>query len=146
MAIGDLKVMEMFSQHIGDGTHDLDTDTIKLMLVSDTYATVDATDATPLSTDYTEVSGTGYTAGGNDITATFVRAAKVATFDGANQSWPQDAAGPTDIRTGLVVNSSNNTIICAIDCTSDGSTPLDNTTTTLTFNWHANGIFTVTVP
>ena len=65
MAQGTVYTFEEFRDYIADGSHDLDNDSFSVMLLSNTHAsTIAVADLTPDSADYTEVTGTGYTAGG----------------------------------------------------------------------------------
>lgn len=81
---------QQFVQNIGRGVHNLETGSIKVYLSND--APVVATDA--VKADVTEISsGNGYTAGGNDINATYSQTAGVATLAGTDQVFT--AAGGT---------------------------------------------------
>lgn len=123
MAQGTLTLFEEFSLNIGDGTHDLDADTFKLALIT-TLPTAAAT--TPALGDFTEVSGTGYTAGGETLTTTWTEAGGTSAFrhTGGTITWTQDGAGPTNIVAGLIYNDTNvgKEAICFIDFTTDGGT------------------------
>lgn len=63
---------DSFLYDLATGAIDLDTDTIKVMLVDSTYAENMATH-TKRSDVTGEVSGTGYTAGGNTVTVTVTK-------------------------------------------------------------------------
>jgi hypothetical protein len=124
MAQGTLTLFEEFSLNIGDGSsHDLDADTYKLALVSNSIVGMAAT-VTPLLTDFTEVTGTNYTAGGEALTTTWTEAAGVADFKhtGGTITWSQHASGPTNIKTGIIYNTTGSFAICFIDFTTDGGT------------------------
>lgn len=147
MAQGTLTLFEEFSKYIADGSHDLDNDTFKCMLV--TNATVPtAALATPDSADFTEVSGTGYTAGGETLTITWTEAGGTATFDSsANPSWTKNASGPTNIYYAIIYNSTHagtNDAVGFIDMTSDGgTTPLSLASGDISITFNASGIFTL---
>lgn len=124
MAQGTLTLFEEFSKSIGDGTHDMDTNTFKLALIT-TLPT--AADASPALGDYTEVSGTNYTAGGETLTTTWTEAAGVSDFKhtGGTITWTQHASGPTNIVAGLIYDTTSavtNAAICFIDFTTDNGT------------------------
>lgn len=153
MAQGTLKLFEEFADYIADGSHDFDADSFKVMLITQQVGgtpTITAADATPDSADYTEVTGTGYTAGGEALTTpTFTEAAGVATFDdgAASITWSQNGAGPTNIKTALLYNTSHvgtNDAIGYIDMTADGTTAISLQAGDITITW-GSSIFTVTV-
>jgi hypothetical protein len=126
MAQGTLTLFEEFAKNIGDGTHDLDGDTFKIALIT-TIPT--AADATPALGDYTEVSGGGYTGGGQTLTTTWTEAGGTADFKhtGGTITWSQNGTGPTNIKAGIIYNTSSavtNAAVCFIDFTSDGTTAI----------------------
>ncbi len=89
MAQGTLTVFEEFRLYIADGSHDLTSDAFKVALIT-TLPTAAA--VTPDLADFTEVTGTNYTAGGETSAATYTEAAGTATFDLADVSWTQNGA------------------------------------------------------
>ena len=146
MAQGTVYTFEEFRLNIGDGSHDLNTDVFNVMLLSNTHnTTIAVANATPDSADYTEVVGTGYTAGGIALTVTWTEAAGTATFAISNSpAWTQNGAGPTDIRTALIYNTSHigtNDAIAYIDMTADGTTPISLVDGDITIN--AGTLFTL---
>lgn len=148
MAQGALTLFEEFSLNIGDGKHDLDTHVFKLALIDNTLAPA-ASDVTPILADYTEVTGTGYTAGGETLTITWTEAGGVATFDATGDpaaSWTKNASGPNDIFYGLIYNDTeaSDTCVAFIDMTNDGgTTPISLQDGDITWTPHASGIFTL---
>lgn len=148
MAQGTFTLFEEFRKTIADGSHDLDSDSFKVMLIDDTTIAVAAT-ASPDSGDFTEVSGTGYTAGGEAITCTYTEAAGVATFavSSGNTVWSQNGAGPTDIEQAIIYNTSHagtNDAIGFIDMTADaGVTPISLQDGDITITWNPT-LFTLT--
>ena len=144
MAQGTLTVFEEFRLYIGDGSHDLASDSFKVALIT-TIPT--AADATPDLGDYTEVTGTGYTAGGETSAATYTEAAGVATFDIADVSWTQNGAGPTTIKAALIYNTTHvgtNDAVAFIDMTTDGSTAISLVDGDISIAINAAGVFTLT--
>jgi len=138
MAAGDFTVFEEFLATISN-LHDLDSDTIKLALITSAVAPT-AADATPALADYTEVTpGGNYTAGGTDVNATFTEAAGTSTFDGDNVTWSQNASNPTDARYALVHDT---TTVGAIGWFDLGAV-IDMTAGDLTVNVNAAGYFTI---
>jgi len=104
-----LTLFEEFADDIGSSEHDLGTDVLKVGLVT-SVAAVAASDTTPAWGDYSanEVSGTGYSAGGAEITNdTYTEADGIGTLDGDDVSWSYNAAGFTDARYAVLYNSSH---------------------------------------
>lgn len=147
MAQGTLTLFEEFSLNIGNGDHDLDGDSFKVMLVNDTLVPTAAL-ATPDSSDFTEVTGTGYTAGGEAITCTWTEVGGTATFQvtSGNTAWTQNGAGPTDIEYAIIYNTTHigtQDAIGWIDMTTDaGVTPISLQDGDITITWNPN-IFTL---
>lgn len=111
MAKADLLFFNDFTRQLALKLHELEADTIRFALC--TNATVPAlTSAIPcfgaggtVNFAATEVSGTNYAANGEDISGTLSFAGAAATFDGTgNPAWTQHAAGPSDIRWGIIYN------------------------------------------
>ena len=117
---------------------DLDSDTIKIMLVTSSY-TPDF-GAHDFKADVTnEVSGTGYTSGGNTLSSlALTQTSGTIKFDAADTSW--SSATITNAR-GAVIDDSltDDPLIAYIDFGSDFSS--SNGTFTIAFN--AGGIFTI---
>ncbi len=116
-----------FKKELYLGIHDLDTDTIKIALYT---ANADLNAATTVYTTTEEISGTGYTAGGEVLTNAVVSAANnTAYVTFGNVSWTSAAF---TCRCALIYNSSKaNRSIAVLDFGS-------NKTTT--------GTFTITFP
>lgn len=122
-----------------DGSIDLDTDTIKVALVTSTY-TPDQ-DVHDFFDDITnEVTGTGYTAGGATLASKTVSADTTdneGVFDAADVTWTTS----TITARGAVIYKSTGTastsaLICYLDFTSDQS----STAGDFTIQWNAEGI------
>ena len=118
---------------------DLDSDTIKIMLVTSSY-TPDF-GAHDFKADVSnEVSGTNYTAGGNTLgSLALTQTSGTIKFDAADTSW--SSATITNARGAVIYDDSvtNDPLIAYIDCGSDFSS--SNGTFTIAFN--AGGIFTI---
>ena len=147
MAQGDLVLFEEFSKYIGDGSHDLDNDTFKCALITNAVVPTAAT-ATPDFADFTEVSGGGYTAGGETLTITWTEAGGTATFDSTvNPSWTQNGTGPTNIYYAIIYNTTHagtNDAVAFIDMTTDGgTTPISLQAGDISITFNASGIFTL---
>lgn len=124
---------------------DFDSDTIKVMLVASSYTPNQDTHA--YKSDVTgEVTGTGYTAGGQALTsktATYDAASNVIILDAADTTWASstitaryaviyDDAGATD---------SQKVLLGYVDFGSDQSSTNGN----FSLTWDATGIFRITV-
>lgn len=81
-------IFNPFRKHIADGTIDLDTDTLKLALVTSSY-TPNAEHSVWADISANEVAtGSGYTTGGVSLaTPTVTRSSGVVTLDAADPSW-----------------------------------------------------------
>lgn len=128
-----------FKMYIMNGGIDLDTDTIKVALVTSSY-TPSAAHAN-FSDITNEVSGTGYTAGGKTITTpTVTNVSTTGVFDGDDVSWTTS----TITARGAVIykstgTSSTSRLIAFIDFTTDKV----STAGTFTIQWNASGILTL---
>ena len=132
-------VYNSFKQKIMDGSIDLDTDTIKVALVTSSY-TVSQDDHEDYADITNEVTGTGYTAGG----ATLANAAvtkdntnDVGKFDADDVTWTTS----TITARGAIVYKDSGTgatswFICYIDFGGDKA----STAGSFTLRWHADGI------
>lgn len=145
MARGDLSTFNEFTESIGDGRIDMDGDTFKVALIT-TLPVV--TQTTPTLADFTEVTGSGYTAGGETIgSVTWTHSAGVTTFDGADVSWTQNGSGPTNIVAALIYSdtSTSDDAVAFVDMTADGgTTPISLQDGDISIAWNASGILTVT--
>ncbi len=109
----------------------INNDSFKIMLISDDIDTVLASLATPDSGDFTEVTGTNYTAGGEAATVSGVEAAGTLTIAlDANVAWTSPGTGgPADIRSAILYSTTHTGTSDAVgvaDMTTDsGLTPLD---------------------
>ena len=148
MAKGDLAIFEEFSAQVGLSKHELNANTLKLMLISTAAASVAASEAAPTYTTYSGAemsSGNGYTTTGDTVASTsYAEAAGVGTLDGNDVTWSQNASGFTTARTAILYNSTHasSVAICAIDL---GSTNVSLVDGDVTVSWHSSGVLTITV-
>jgi len=145
MALGDFTLFEEFAKQMGTSEHDFGTDAIKVGLVDDT-ATPLATATTPQwdSWSANEVSGTNYTAGGDEIdNDTYTEAAGVASLAGDDCAWLQSGSGFADARWGIVYNDThtNDMAIGFVDLGGD----VGNVAGDLSIEWTGGVVFTHTV-
>jgi hypothetical protein len=149
MAQGELLLFHAAGENIS-GTIDLKNSTFKLALVNDTTTPTQAT-VTPQLADFTEVTGTGYTAGGETLTTTWTYSTVTTTFDATGSpacSWTKNGAGPTDIYWGIIYDSTvaGDHCVAYVDMTTDGgTTPISLQSGDITWEPHASGIFTATM-
>lgn len=137
-------IYNSFKRDIANGSIDLDTDTIKVMLVTSTYApNIDT--HTKRSDITNEVSGTGYTAGGGTLANKTVAVDNTndrALFDGDNQVW----ATATITARGAVLYKSRggaasaDELVCYIDFVTD----ITSTAADFTLSFNAVGIIALT--
>lgn len=150
MAQGSFTVFNEFLENMSNNTAaggiGLKNDSFKIMLVSN--ATVPtASTATPNSADFTEVTGTNYTAGGEAATITYTESSGTATATlAANVSWTSPGTGgPANIYYGILYSTSHSgteDAVGFIDMTTDGgTTPLDLDNGDITIN--SGNLFTI---
>ena len=124
---------------------DFNSDTIKVMLCTSTYTPNQDTHQYKSSVT-NEVSGTGYTAGGNTLancTITYTAGTNVLKLDADDTSW---ASSTITARYAVVYDATPATdatrpLICYIDFGENVS----STNGPFSITWDANGIATVTV-
>lgn len=146
MAKGDVVVFNEAKQNIANGTLNLSSGSdFKCMLIT-TLPT--AAQSTPDSSDFTEVTGSGYTAGGVTLSTTWNLSGSKVVFDSSvDPTWAQNAAGPTNIKAALIYSTSaaSEDALCFIDLTNDGgTTPISLQDGEIKITFNANGIFDLT--
>ena len=107
-----------FKQELMEGVHDFTTDTFKIALYTSS-ATLDATTTAYSATN--EVSGTGYTAGGNTLTVTggaVSTSGTTAYIDFADTTW---STATITARGAVIYNSTaaGNPAVAALDFGAD---------------------------
>ena len=127
------------------GLHDLDSATYNVMLTTSAY-TPDV-DAHDFRNDVTnEVTGTGYSAGGQalaSVTVTYDSAGNKAVFDAADTVW---SSSTITARYAVIYRarggaSSADELLCYVDFGADVS----STGGAFTITWNASGILTAAV-
>ena len=144
MAEGDVFVFEEFALDVASGVHDFSSDEFKVCFLNNDNPPA-ASQATPTYSDFSgdEVSGNGYSAGGQVITVTLSEADGVATIDYSAEVFSQSSGGPDDIYHALFYNNtaaSKNAIAVM-----DMGGPVDLDAGDLTVDAHASGLATITV-
>lgn len=150
MAQGDVVIFQQFIEGMGDGTHDLDANTIRAAII-DSVQTPAAGSADPrwgaggtVNFDTNEVTqgGGNYALEGLDISATWSQTSGTGTFDATDiTTWTQHASNPDDARWVIIYDdtTAGNQCIGYVDL----GAIFDMTSGDLNISWHANGIFTV---
>lgn len=133
-------IYNSFKRDIMNGSIDLDTDTINVMLVTSAY-TPDQDAHTKRSDITNEVAGTGYSAGGAALAGKSVTADNTdneGVFDATDLTW---AASTITARGAVLYKarggaSSADELICFFDFTTDRSSSAGD----FTIQWNAEGI------
>src|SRR3990167_8599312 len=127
----------------GDGPMDLLSDALHLSLHTATYVPTQATDEVKATATNELASAGGYPAVGEVLASkTYASASLVTTFDAADVAW----AGFTNIfRYGVVWDNTPTTPADPLIMYVDTGGTQDLSATTLTFQWNASGLFTITV-
>lgn len=151
MAQGDIVIFAQAKLDIGDKKYQLSTDTYMLGLVTGVLTPTEnladprwgAGGGTNLATNEVAPGG-NYVAGGLTLGAGdhWVLAGNVATFDGEDITWLQNAANPTNPVWGIIYNNTSvgNEALGFVDL----GGVFDMTTGDLIVTWNAAGIFTLT--
>lgn len=132
-------IYNAFKKNIMDGSIDLDTDTIKVMLVTSVY-TPDQ-DAHEFISDVTnEVSGTGYTAGGATVangTVTQDNTNDKGVYDGDDITW---VASTITARGAVIYKDTGVTTTSPIIAYLDFGTDQSSSNGPFTIQFNADGI------
>lgn len=131
----------------GSGTVNLTSLTLKMMLVTASYTPNQNTHDFRDDLGATEVSGTGYTAGGNTlatVTATLDGSGNVVIDANDPATWTQDSAGFSNARRAIIyiarggASSADELVAYSADFGSD----LGNASADLTVTLNASGLIT----
>lgn len=123
---------------------DWDTDTIKVALCTSAY-TPDQDAHQYFSSVTNEVSGTGYTAGGQTLAGasiTYTAGTNVLKLDANDSSWPTSTI---TARYAVVYKSTGSAATSPLICYVDFGADVVSTAGTFSITWDAAGIATVTV-
>lgn len=131
------------NQFNGVAPVDFDTNTIKVILYTNTG------NASTLSLEYvaditsTEVSGTNYTAGGATIGSIAVtESTGTTTVDGNDVSWTVSASGFSNARYAVIYKDTGSAATSPLIGLIDFGADYGNVAGTLSIEWSASGIFT----
>lgn len=129
-------IYERFKANLMNGVVDLEADSIKVMLL-DTNHSFTATNNVIGDVDTNQVSGTGYTAGGEALTTKSVTQAATTKFDADNTEWTTVTVTTSHAVLYDVTATSN--LIASLDF--GGSQVLVGVNFTIA--WNASGIITL---
>lgn len=133
-------IFDSFTEALGDGTFDMDDDTLKCALFTDASLPTSGeySDYATLAGTETEVAnGNGYATAGVALgSITWTQTAGSLKFDAADAEW---TSATFTARWAIIysVSATGNDLICLIDFGSDKSVSGG----TFTIQFHSNGIF-----
>jgi hypothetical protein len=132
-----------WKRDVMNGTIDMDTNTFYVMLINSSGVSAADKDHQYRNTYTTyEVTGTGYTAGGTQLTTLVVSADltnDLAYFDGADVSWASatvTARGAIVYKSNGSTNGTTDNLVCMFDFGSDQTA----TNGTFTIQWSTAGL------
>lgn len=125
---------------LANGVFDLDTDTMKAAIATNTYSVNQ--DTHDFFDDMTnEVSGTGYAAGGSTLASvTVTRSTGTVTFDAADVTISQNAAGFSNGRKVVIYRSTGSAATSRLFSVFTADADFGNVAGDLTIQWNASGI------
>ena len=130
-------IYNRFKANLFNGEVDLEADTIKVALLDDSHSFT-ATHNTWSDVSANEISGTGYTAGGEELSSKAVTQGATTKWDGDNVSWTN--ASFTAYHAVIYDDTlAGDDLICSIDF--GGAKTVSSGT--FTIQWDAAGIITL---
>jgi len=127
-------IYNRFKANLFNGECDLEADTIKVALMDNSH-TATATHNTWSQVSANEISGTGYTANGQDLAGKSVTQAATTTWDGTDTAWT--SATFTAYHIVLYDDTlASDDLICSFDL--GGAQAVSGAT--FTIQWNAGGI------
>lgn len=127
-----------------NGAVDWEGDDIKIMLLDGTVPPDIDLHEMLSDLDANEIAGTGYAAGGEDLTGRVVTVDNVndlSHYDADDVAWP--GATFTGARYGLIYKDTTDRLTSPLICVVDFDGDKEVTDGTFTIQWHANGVFTL---
>ena len=150
MAKGQYRTFNESLLNIGTPVFNLsNTNDFKAMLIT-TLPVI--TQTTPDTSDFTEVSGDGYTAGGIALTNSWSESSGTTTLDfSTDPAWSQNPTGPDDIVAALIystnASATGQNALGFVDLTKDaGTTPISLQDGNISFTWPVAGAFNISRP
>ena len=149
MAAGNFILYSNALEKMLDGTIDLDTDSFRMVLVTDSYTPAQNTDVAWSDISAAEVAnGSGYATHGKALTATLSRTDNVVTLDCDDQTWTSSTI--TAKYAVIVRDADGNGALAAGDIPvsyvdlETGGGSLSSTNADFTVSINANGVATFT--
>jgi len=147
MAAGNFIVYSNALLGVLNGSIDLDTDALRMVLVTDSYTPNQNTHDTWADVSANEATGTGYTASGKLLTASLALASNVVTLDADDQTWTSSTI--TAKYAVIVRDADGNGTLASTDAVIayaalDTATSVSSTNADFVVSINASGVFTVT--
>ena len=145
MAQGDAKSFAEYDYKSGQGAYNNSTNTFSWVLITNTYASIDANAANPNLASFTTATVGGNYAGKTALTGvTWTRSGATSKLDYNDITFAADAGNPTNACCLLVINdtSAADDAVRVTDLTTDGTTPV-NLTQGFTLTVNASGAYEV---
>ena len=147
MAAGSFTVYNIAKEKIVRSTIDMDTHTFKVALVGSNAALSASFAGTSTNcqlSDVTQITGTGYTAGGNATTIAVSRSGGTVTVDTSDTTW----TSATITAKGAILyddTAANDDMVGFMDLdTTSGTSTVSSSGGDFTIVWNASGLFTLT--
>lgn len=137
-----ISIYNKFKEYIGDGTIDLDNDSFKVVLLSNS-ATFTATNTQLTDISANEIAGSyGYTTGGAALASvTWTESSGTVTFDAADVTWTASGGAITAYKAAIYDDTAtNDELVAFIDF---GGVQTANDGADFKLIWNASGIFTL---
>lgn len=143
MPAGNWIMYNSAREYIGDGSIDLDTNTFKLMLVTNSY-TPSASHTQKSDVTNEVANGNGYTSGGATLSSvTWAHSGTTATFDAADPSWTASGGNIGPFRIGVIYDDTSASDLLVAYCILDSSDITVTSGNTFTIQLNASGILTL---
>ncbi len=136
-----------FKEYLGDGTIDTNSHTFKVLLTSSSYTPNASTHTVKADVTNELSTANGYTAGGATLgSVTWNRSGGTVTFDAADTVWTASGGSITARYAVIYDDTPSSPADPLVGYILLDTTPADVTVTTgntLTLQWNASGIFTL---
>ena len=145
MPAGNFAVFNIAKKKLSDGTFDLDGNIFRMVLTTSAQAIASTFVGTSTNCQYSdltnEVSGTGYTATGKLLTATWTQSVGTITWDVDDQAW---SASTLSAKYAIIYEntSAQKNLLAWVDLETGGGS-VSTTAGTLTVTINASGVFTL---
>lgn len=144
MPAGNWIVFNRAKLKLANGSLDLDTNPFRMVLTTSSQALAATFVGTSTDCRYSdltaEVVGTGYTATGKLLTATWTQATGTITFDVDDQAWT--ASTITAKYAVIYADNTNDDLLCFVDLETGGGS-VSTVAGTLTVTINPSGVFTL---